>query len=209
MIKPKDAFHAQGGVMRRIEVGVCQLAVLFIASFSIIAFSNNTWACGKWRWSVKTGTDQDAQQIDVNNIVQSSIASLTSIPLPVRRPTWNAYPQSSRIAPTEDTVFNIHATIYEIRREADDDIHLVVRDSSGNTMDTEIPSPSCVGSSSPFLPLIQAARSYVTQNWSGSERVNIPASITGVGFFDIPHAGGAARNGIEIHPILQIKFLNQ
>jgi len=26
------------------------------------------------------------------------------------------------------------------------------------------------------------------------------ATITGVGFIDVPHAIGAARNGIELHP---------
>jgi hypothetical protein len=31
------------------------------------------------------------------------------------------------------------------------------------------------------------------------------ATITGVGFLDIPHAYGAARNGIELHPVLAFR----
>ncbi len=180
-----------------------------ILSIALAFVSSQALACGKWRWSVKTGTDRDAQQVNVNNVQPTTIANLVSLPLPFNPPRWNAYPQHSRIAPTEDTVFNIHATIIEIRHEADDDYHLLVQDSSGNTMVTEIPSPSCVGASSPFLPLISAARSYLKQNWSGGTRVNIPASVTGVAFFDFPHAGGSAPNGIELHPVLKVRFLNQ
>ncbi len=174
-----------------------------ILGLAIALAATQALACGKWRWDIKTGTDPQAAQINVNNIDHVAITDLISLP----RPTY--YPQNSRIAPTEMQVYNINATIVEIRHEDDGDYHLLAQDSGGNTMITEIPDPQCVGSSSPFIPLIEAARSYVTQNWNGSTRVNIPASITGVAFFDFPHAGGAAPNAIELHPVLKITFLNQ
>ena len=174
----------------------------FILAIAIALASSTSWACGKWRWSIKTGTDPQAQQINVNNIDHVAITDLISLP----RPSY--YPQNSRIEPTESQVYNIHATIIEVRHEDDGDYHLLAQDSAGNTMITEIPDPQCA-QSSVFLPLIQAARAYVDQNLPQMGRVNIPASITGVAFFDFPHAGGAAPNAIELHPVLKIRFLNQ
>src|SRR5207248_2423746 len=90
----------------------------------------------------------------------------------------------------------------------------------GNTIVTEIPSPACVITSgtprvpapSPFAAAIASARQEfdtVLQASPVFQSVSIPVQIKGVGFFDFIHGqAGVAPNGIELHPILDIKFTN-
>jgi hypothetical protein len=47
-------------------------------------------------------------------------------------------PANNRIQPTETTVYRLHATLTKYKLETDSDYHLVVADSSGHTMITEI-----------------------------------------------------------------------
>lgn len=161
-------------------------------------------SCGVERWSVKTGTDADAGLINLQTSTQTTIAALISLPAPATLPSNN------RIKPTETTIFRLQATLTEYKLEPDSDYHLVLSDGSGNTMISEIPSPSCVGSSSPLLPGIQNARSEFDARYTATSRfqtANIPVSITGVGFFDFVHGQtGVASNGIELHTILDIQF---
>jgi hypothetical protein len=160
--------------------------------------------CGVERWSVKTGTDAGAGLVNLNSTTQTTISSLRALPQPQNLPANN------RIQPTETTVFVLNATLVEYRLESDSDYHLVISDANGNTMITEIPSPSCVGPGSPFTSGISASRAafdarfMVTTNF---QTANIPVQITGVGFFDFLHGQtGVAPNGIELHPVLNINL---
>jgi hypothetical protein len=161
-------------------------------------------SCGVERWSVKTGTDADAGLINLQSTTQTTIASLISLPAPTTLPANN------RVRPTETTVFQLHATLTEYKLEPDSDYHLVLNDGSGNTMISEIPSPSCVGSSSVLLSSIQNARSEFDARYtttSSFQTANVPVTITGVGFFDFLHGQtGVAPNGIELHAVLDIQF---
>jgi hypothetical protein len=161
-------------------------------------------SCGVERWSVKTGTDADASLINLQSTTQTTIASLISLPAPTTLPTNN------RIQPTETTIFQLHATLTEYKLEPDSDYHLVLSDGSGNTMISEIPSPTCVGSSSLLLSGIQNARSEFDARYTATssfQTANVPVTITGVGFFDFLHGQtGVAPNGIELHAVLDIQF---
>jgi hypothetical protein len=161
-------------------------------------------SCGVERWSVKTGTDANAGLINLQSTTQTTIASLISLLAPTTLPANN------RIQPTETTVFQLHATLIEYKLEGDSDYHLVLSDGSGNTMISEIPSPSCVGSSSVLLSGIQNARSEFDAQYtttSSFQTANVPVTITGVGFFDFLHGQtGVAPNGIELHAVLDIQF---
>lgn len=160
--------------------------------------------CGVERWSVKTGTDADASLINLQSTTQTTIASLTSLTAPSNLPSNN------RVQPTETTVFQLPATLVEYKLEADSDYHLVLKDGSGNTMITEIPDPTCVGSSSPLLSSIQKARSEFDAQYtvtSSFQTANVPVTVTGVGFFDFQHGQtGVAPNGIELHAVLDVQF---
>ena len=148
---------------------------------------------------MKTGTDADAGLINLQSPTQTTIASPTNLPA------------NNRIQPTETTIFQLHATLTEYKLEPDSDYHLILSDGSGNTIISEMASPACVGSSSLLLSSIQNARSefdarYITT--SSFQTANVPVTVTGVGFFDFLHGQtGVAPNGIELHPVLDVKGL--
>src|SRR5215813_7617474 len=113
----------------------------------VLAFPSALFAqCGVERWSVKTGTDPDSGLVNLNSPSNTTIAAMRALAAP------NPIPANNRVSPTETTVLVINATLTLFKLESDSDYHLVIQDPSGNTMITEIPSPSCVGSGSPFLP---------------------------------------------------------
>jgi hypothetical protein len=161
--------------------------------------------CGVERWSVKTGGDPDAALVDLNNPVSTTIAHLRSLTPPVTPP------DNARVA-GETTVYVIRATMTMFKLETDVDYHIVVQDENGNTMVTEIPCPCCVAGGSPFAAGISNARQQFDARFTATsffQTVSVPVQITGVGFFDFIHGQtGVAPNGIELHPILDIKFLN-
>jgi hypothetical protein len=186
------------------------LLVRLLLLSCLITFSQQMLAqrCGVERWSVKTGTDAGAQQVDLSRPTPTTIANLIGLTPP------NPIPRDSRIAPTENTVFVVNAMLTDYKLEGgsrgDSDYHLVLRDDLGKTMVAEIPSPTCVGSGSPFAARIANARAtFDSQLTAGPsfQTANIPVQVTGVGFFDFAHGQhGAAPNVIELHPILDIVF---
>jgi hypothetical protein len=171
----------------------------------LIATPNaSSGSCGVERWSVKTGTDADINAVNINNPVIQTITYLRSLTAP------STLPANNRVAPTEDTVFVVDATLMQYKLETDSDYHLVIQDASGNTMIAEIPDPACVGAGSPFASYIQTARAQFDAKYSATtsfQTANIPVQITGVGFFDFLHGQtGVAPNGIELHSVLDIQF---
>jgi hypothetical protein len=169
--------------------------------------TSNLYAqCGVERWSVKTGTDANARLVNLNSAIPTTIGSLRALPTP------KTLPASTRIQPTETTVFTLNATLVEFALENDSDYHVVIADANGNTMITEIPAPKCVGAASPFASDISAARAAFDGRFvvtTSFQKANIPVQITGVGFFDSLHGqAGVAPNGIELHPVLDIKIGN-
>jgi hypothetical protein len=86
--------------------------------------------------------------------------------------------------------------------EKDSDLHLLLGDleEPDKRMIAEIPAPECAegtGHEQEF----RSARDTVS-----SIRVNSVVEIVGVVFFDFLHEQrGAAKNGIELHPVLSIR----
>ncbi|MEY9836298.1 putative Ig domain-containing protein [Streptacidiphilus sp. EB103A] len=172
---------------------------------SVVVQKNaTTGSCGVERWAVKTGTDTDASLINLQSTTSTTISSLDSLTKP------STLPASSRVKPTETTVFRLNATLTQYKLEADSDYHLVLSDGSGNTMIAEIPDPACVGSGSPLASSITKSRATFDAKYSptGSfQTANTPVTVTGVGFFDFLHGQtGVAPNGIELHSVLDIQF---
>ena len=185
-----------------------RLAWTFLGIASLLAPEAIAQRCGKERWSVKTGTDSGAAQVGVANPQPANISDLIALQPP------DPLPADTRFDPTENTVFVVNATLTDYRLESgrtgDSDYHLVLMDDQGNTMIAEIPSPSCVGQTSPFLAQITNARAqFDAQLTAGPsfQTANLPVQVTGVGFFDFFHnQHGVAPNVIEIHPVLDIQF---
>src|SRR5215471_17389486 len=179
--------------------------LLLVVAAGFLLSSTSIWSqCGVERWSVKTGTDPDASKVNLNSSTSTTIAAMRAFTAP------NPIPPNNRVSPAETTVWVINATLTVFKLESDSDYHLVIQDASGNTMITEIPMPSCVGSSSPFLPGITNARAEFDAKFTATtsfQTANIPVQITGVGMFDFLHGQtGVAPNGIELHPILDVIF---
>src|SRR5262245_1442358 len=160
--------------------------------------------CGVERWSVKTGTDPDADLVNLGAPTSTTIAALRARTAP------NPIPSNNRVSPTETTLWVINATLTKYKRESDSDYHLVLSDSAGNTMITEIPAPACVGAGSQFASGISHARAQFDAKFTATtsfKTTSTPVRVTGIGMFDFLHGQtGVAPNGIELHPVIDIIF---
>lgn len=160
--------------------------------------------CGGERWSVKIGSDPDADLINLNNPTPTTLAALTALAPP------NPIPDNKRVQPTETTLWVINATLKQYQKQADSDYHLLLVDGAGHQMIAEIPSPTCLPSGSPFVAGVTRARTQFDAKFTAGSTLksaNVPVQITGVGFFDyLAGQTGVAPNGIELHPILDIVF---
>jgi hypothetical protein len=179
------------------------------ATLTTFAYAQNPFRCGKERWSIKTGTDQGATQIDINSPQQTTIANLVQFPAP------QPIPKDTRVDGPETTAWTINGTLTAFKFEndpstGDSDYHLVVADQSGLTMIVEIPFPQCVGNGSPFAARIANARQTFDSKFTAGpdfQQVSVPVTVVGVGMFDFAHGQfGRSDNGIELHPVLDIAF---
>src|ERR1041385_6101272 len=177
---------------------------LLLAVLLLIVPTSLFAQCGVERWSVKTGTDADVGLVNLNSSTNTTIAALRAPAAP------SPIPPNNRVSPWETTEWVLNATLTLYKLESDSDYHLVLQDTNGLTMIVEIPSPSCVGAGSPFLPGITNARNEFNARFTATtsfQTANIPVQIKGVGMFDFLHGQtGVAPNGIEIHPVLNIVF---
>ena len=160
--------------------------------------------CGVERWSVKTGTDAAAAQVNLNAL-DTTIAALGAAANPGVTASSGRIPNSPEMQLWR--LSNVTLTQYKL--ENDSDYHLIVQDAAGATMIVEIPAPTCA-SSGPWSSAIAAARAAMDHKFTVSssfQTANVPVTITGVGFFDLLHGQtGVAPNGLELHAVLSACF---
>ena len=166
--------------------------------------------CGVERWAVKSLTDEGANRINFAP-ERSTISRLIALQPP------SVLPQDRRVSPVEFQTFEVRGLLIWYKREkSDHDFHLTIADPTdiSKTMVAEIPDPQCSGlCASKQVDQISEARKRFTTRFAESEwrgvRLNppLPITIVGVGFFDFRHhQQGMAPNGIELHPVLRIRF---
>jgi len=160
--------------------------------------------CGHERWAIKVGADPEAPSIDIANPIDTTISELRALVPPTDIRHFNGR------APAELQVYTLLITMTLFKSEGDSDLHLVIRD-RGKTMIAESVDPNCaVGS--PWLDDMKAVRQAFRDrfgNVRAKKNLRVRVRITGPAFFDFIHGQtGHAENGIEIHPILGIEFLN-
>jgi hypothetical protein len=169
--------------------------------FVIAGLASN---CGAGRLLVKTGTDADASMVDLLDIVPTTLSIMRSWAAP------NPLPVNTRVSPFEKTVYVVNATLTLYRLEPDADYHLVLEDAQGRTIIAKVVCACCVDAQSPFLSAIAEVRNLFDARLTATsnfQNAGIPVRVTGVGFFDSPEGQtGAAPNGIELHPVLDIVF---
>src|SRR5258707_981203 len=108
---------------------------LFIAITISVSASAADAQCGIERWPVKTTADSDAQYVS-RAAVPATIAQLRSLQPP--RPLL----QANRMAPVEETIYSVTATLIAVKSEEDSDYRLVLADAEGRTIIAEIPAPA-------------------------------------------------------------------
>lgn len=218
-------------MIRRCRAGF-HVALLAMTLSAIVLFPDPTIAdCGATeRWFVKVGTDSNAGQVDIAHPIPSSVAELNA--LPNLRNQVAAGNNKFRL-PEETKVYSVQGFLALFKNESDSDYHLVITDSSltytpggpgtagketGTSFIAEIPSPDCTAGTvgdptvhSVFENALHSARQKFEAKFPGGQGanqiVNLPVSVTGVAFYDRQHLQtGRAKNGIELHPILDISF---
>ena len=147
-------------------------------------------SCGVERQVVKTLQDRP-------NLIparRTTVSYLTGLARPRSLP-------STRL-PFERRIFSITAAVTQVRPEADQDLHLVVR-SGSKRMIVEAPrAPFCAGNASPLRKQQMAAA-------RKAARPCARAHIVGVAFWDYYHGQiGVAPNAIELHPLLGFQCLS-
>ena len=156
--------------------------------------------CGEQRWPVKTLADRDASLVDTVP-TPTSVAELVAIPRPTTR-----FERDGRTGPVELTTFLLRARLVRVLPQDDLDIHLVVRDldTDSLTLVTEVPDSTCVAD-----PRLGRKYNDVRRTLRSIPRDAV-IEFTGVGFFDYEHGqSGMADNGIEIHPLLSLRRVNE
>src|SRR5207253_8437673 len=96
------------------------LLFLSIAVFVALIPRSVFAQCGVVRWSVKTGTDQDAGLVNLGSSSSTTISNLTALAAP------NPIPDTRRARPTETTVWVLNATLQKFVLAYDSDYHMVL-----------------------------------------------------------------------------------
>src|SRR4051812_13377168 len=154
--------------------------------------------CGLFRWSVKTLADGEAREGDLLPPRTAAVRALAGLPLRLslfgRRP------------PVETTTYRITVRLVGSFVAGDQDIHLLVADPAAPRvrMIVEFPDPHCTTAAAPAArQLMSRARaSFLAECGTPRSRLTGTATVTGVGFLDVPHSEGGAPNGIELHPVV-------
>jgi hypothetical protein len=170
------------------------------------------------RWSVKTGADPDAENLAGKAPTVTTIADLRALAVPA------VLPPDGRSQGTEETLWQLTATLTSHEHESDGDYHLIIADNQGNTMIAEIPDPAALAPGSFFAQQIADAR-HAFDDQFGIEPTAAPAfgpvapalvaaeelvTLQGLGFFDFSHGqDGVAPNAVELHPVVSIEFHGQ
>jgi hypothetical protein len=155
---------------------------------------------GTVRWDIKTMADEDSRAIDVKSAKFTTIEKISE--LDVEMPEGGRKDRQ----PFEMKVYTIVCTIADVKKEGDEDLHLVM-EHDGWEMVGEIVFPYCenikhTGRKRTFEKVFRDFAPYRKRS-AYKDKLWL---VTGVAFMDHDHdqTGGAA-NGLELHPILSIE----
>jgi len=189
-----------------------------------MVFPATALLCGTERWEVKVCQDAHVQylfkdfDVDTGELispVHTTIAKLHNYAWPfgnnMHPPRWSWYQRSTSKA--EYQIWEVNARLVKKKNETDQDYHLILK-TGQRTLVAEIPSPDCLDDTPEPLRgmILQARQDFDT--WFASHSSEGPefdqkVRVTGVGMFDtLGHAEGTSPNGIELHPVIKIEFLD-
>ncbi len=170
----------------------------------------NTHA-GVWRWAVKTGQDAQAADVDFSRARKYKISTLSNLSAPGHLGTNVA----RGVTNVELRYYEVLATVVKCKLEADGDYHVIVQDSGGRQLGCEIVQPAFSENSAWHDQILQVRQDFEAQfgastgiNSSYRNLTPTVVKIRGVGFWDATHGQKGLPNGFELHPVLQITFVN-
>jgi hypothetical protein len=162
------------------------------------------------RWSVKTGTDADAQALVGTAPVLTTVADMRALPVPV------TLPPDGRSDGAERTIWQVDAILVRYSLDYDLGYRLVLSGPGQDSMIAVIPDPATLPRGSSFADQIAAARQAFADNFGLQSNAVLATetftgvSVTGIGFFEsIYGQDGIAPNGIALYPVLGIAFHSQ
>lgn len=166
-------------------------------------FSLAALSCPSERGPVKEGSDADRYRV-------STSVSYTTVYYLRTRPKPSTYPYNNRVTATEFHTWQVTAYLTQYKLETDGDIHMVLKDSAGRSMISEIPYSSCVPTTSRWKSAIASARSAFAAHYAPTATwhyVHRLVDVRGLGFMDVLHGQtGVAPNGVELHPVIYMHF---
>jgi hypothetical protein len=164
------------------------------------AAADHTVGPVNYRFDVTTMTDPAASRVNLDPR-PATIAELTALP---------ALAKGSERGDAEFNAYQVSGTITFAKRQVSDDITMVLADDAGGTLILRSVSPrwadeSVVGDQ--IYAVRQAVETqFPTAAAGGSERPSVPATVSGVGFFDQLHGQtGIAPNGFGLRPLLSFQ----
>jgi hypothetical protein len=168
------------------------IGVLLLAQF---------FSCGLERREIKVLRDLPSGALA--QVQRTTVERLANVPRPRRGGRGRA--------PIEHDVVEVYAAVFGYKTEADGDLHVILKGATGATLIAEFPSPACTFGSA-YAREMQAARerflrAALTPAPAGRRHQGLVwLRVTGVIFFDREHGqSGAARNGVELHPVLHVE----
>jgi len=171
-------------------------------------------SCGVERWHIKTLDDAYVNTIDWLP-TSISVSSLAAAPVPSGYTSSN---DTTRYAPYETHSYTVRAILVGWKKESDQDFHIVIADPNApsKTMIIEPPDPTCsMACASNFGNYYSSVRAKFVACFGNptTSFVNFPSGVvvdvTGVAYFDPLHGQtGVAPNGIELHPLLSVKWIS-
>ena len=217
--------------MNRTRRGALALSLVALV-LSVLPLAVLAARCGGTeRWFVKVGTDPDAGLVRTDQIVPITVQGLNE--LPQLRSSVPGGNNTLRLE-AERVVYQVSGRLALFKDEDDGDYHLVVTDDSlrytpggegsdgaetGTSFIAEIPNPDCVAGKkgdlsvpSLFAAQLKDARDKFESRFpsgagADTDLHGIPVTLVGIAFYDRQHRQtGRAVNGIELHPLLDIRF---
>jgi hypothetical protein len=174
---------------------------------------------GEYRWNIKTLLDPNAGDVRLTP-VKAGVADLWDMAKPP------GFKSKVRNPPLETTTYKIRAKLVEARwvneaptaskKGGDLDIHLVIEalTNPDKTMIVEFPFADCLNAV-PSLKkkMVDSRAAFMSRCKDGEPRRKFHklsgiATVTGVGFYDRPHAIGSALHGVELHPVIKFSSSN-
>jgi hypothetical protein len=186
-------------------VGTVLLAAAALATTAAPARINDTdKGCNVRLKGLKTLSDPQRKRVNLHP-KNTTLAAINALPQPYPTP-------KTRSTAFERQVWRVNVQITEFKLEGDSDIHLVMFGDATYGI-AEMPAAQCLPKKTRDRKAIIAARKRFTsscgQPTNSWKQLGAVVSITGVGFFDIPHTQEPnATNFAELHPVTGFKVLS-